>query len=220
MYKSIYISLFLLLISIMAFARHNYEVTLNPGLNEIVIKIDNKTGFNLESLQIAVPTRTLPDGFSVTHSPMRINVKNEKRSEGELLLIIEVANNTKSGKYDIPVLLKDNASHTWELNLAGELEKSLPTIHQLMANYPNPFNPETHIEYDLAGNSEFATQILIYDLLGHQVRILVNEKQPAGHYRVTWDGTNDLGKKVSSGIYFYKLNSGSFVDIRKMTLLK
>jgi hypothetical protein len=88
----------------------------------------------------------------------------------------------------------------------------------LHANYPNPFNPATQIAYELPEAGE--VRLVIYNTLGQEVRALVQGRQEAGYYRVTWDGRDAAGRQVSSGLYFYRLTSGGFVETRKMMLLK
>ena len=83
---------------------------------------------------------------------------------------------------------------------------------------PNPFNPSATIRYQLA-ESEGVT-LAIYDLLGQKVRVLVSETQPAGHYSVRWDGRNEAGQLVSSGVYLYRLEAGNFTEARKALLLR
>jgi hypothetical protein len=95
---------------------------------------------------------------------------------------------------------------------------NLPKSFALQQNYPNPFNPETWIAFDLPQAVD--VQILIYNTLGQKVRTLVNEATPAGSYKVLWDGANDHGLKVASGIYIYTIKAGSFVQSRKMTLMR
>ncbi|HET6348150.1 MAG TPA: C25 family cysteine peptidase [Candidatus Krumholzibacteria bacterium] len=90
-------------------------------------------------------------------------------------------------------------------------------------NFPNPFNPSTHIEYwvpDQRGPRQSTVSLVIYDVRGARVRTLVNATQPAGRYRVQWDGRNDDGAPVSSGIYFYRMATTNFSETRKMLLLK
>lgn len=94
----------------------------------------------------------------------------------------------------------------------------IPTDLLLYQNYPNPFNPNTTIEYDLRKSLE--VQLTIYDLLGQEVRTLVNEKQNSGRKSVTWNGTNNTGIKVSSGIYFYRIETDNFVLSKKMILIQ
>ena len=87
-----------------------------------------------------------------------------------------------------------------------------------MQNYPNPFNPVTTIRYDLP-KPELVT-LKVYDLLGQEVRTLVNERQNAGENSVFWDGQNQLGNVVGSGIYIYQFKSGGYVQGRKMLLIR
>ncbi len=93
----------------------------------------------------------------------------------------------------------------------------LPSDFKLEQNYPNPFNPTTTIKYSIPISVEtsYMTSLRIYDILGKEVATLVNERQPAGNYEVKFDGSN-----LSSGVYFYKLQSGEFVQVNKMILMK
>ncbi|MCK9212330.1 MAG: T9SS type A sorting domain-containing protein [Ignavibacteriaceae bacterium] len=98
-------------------------------------------------------------------------------------------------------------------------EIPLPASYNLEQNYPNPFNPETKISWQLAAGS-FVT-LKVYDVLGNEVATLVNEEQPAGSYQVNFNTqltTNN--KQLSSGIYFYQLRAGNFVQTKKMVLLR
>ncbi|MCK4773336.1 MAG: T9SS type A sorting domain-containing protein, partial [Candidatus Krumholzibacteria bacterium] len=93
-----------------------------------------------------------------------------------------------------------------------------PRQYILYQNYPNPFNPNTTIEYDLPRNSK--VHLMIYNALGEKIVILVDKWQPAGHYKVDWNGTNQTGKHVASGVYFYQLHTEKFVQIKKMLFVK
>ncbi|MGB7063137.1 MAG: SBBP repeat-containing protein [Candidatus Zixiibacteriota bacterium] len=88
----------------------------------------------------------------------------------------------------------------------------------LSQNYPNPFNPTTKIEFTLA-KSGFVT-LQIYDTLGRKVRTLVSEEVSSGYKSVVWDGKNEDGRDVASGVYFYQLKVGDFSEPKKMLLLK
>jgi carboxypeptidase T len=88
-----------------------------------------------------------------------------------------------------------------------------PNKYELEQNYPNPFNPSTQINYSIA--KEGFVKISIFDVLGREVKVLVNEVKTPGFYAVDFDGTN-----LSSGMYFYRMESGYFVDTKKMTLIK
>jgi hypothetical protein len=95
---------------------------------------------------------------------------------------------------------------------------SLPNKFILHQNYPNPFNPVTTLRYDLP--EQATVNIIIYDLLGREVRTLVNTTQDAGFKSVIWNATNDYGKPVSAGVYLYQIQAGEFVQTKKMVLLK
>jgi hypothetical protein len=86
-------------------------------------------------------------------------------------------------------------------------------VYSLSQNYPNPFNPSTGIRYQLAGTSD--VRLVVYDLLGREVALLIDEKQAAGNYRVNWNAAH-----FSSGVYFYRLTAGTFRETRRMLLIK
>lgn len=99
----------------------------------------------------------------------------------------------------------------------------IPTAFRLHDNYPNPFNPTTKIEYEVPSRSH--VRLVVYDILGRLVRTLVNSDHSNGHYFVAWDGTNETGRQVASGMYIYRMEaadgSGSATVLsRKMMLLK
>ncbi len=118
--------------------------------------------------------------------------------------------------------------HTnWQyINMPSKIEpltSAKVTQYQLFANYPNPFNPVTTIKYVLERTSK--VKLTVYNLLGQKVRTLVNTQQPAGKYKVQWDGRDVQGKPVASGVYVYKLQaqitSGErFVQVKKMVLMR
>jgi hypothetical protein len=103
--------------------------------------------------------------------------------------------------------------------VAGVLDiQSTPTEFALLQNFPNPFNPETTIQYNLAESADVTLQI--YNVVGQVVRTLVAERQSAGRYRVQWSGMDDRSVPVSSGIYFYKIAAGKQGEVKKLMLLK
>jgi len=94
----------------------------------------------------------------------------------------------------------------------------MPYHPGLSQNYPNPFNPSTTIRYSVPRKS--MVTIEIFNILGEKITTLVNESKPAGEYRIAWDGSDINGVKVATGIYFYRLRSGDFVEMKKMLLIK
>ena len=93
-----------------------------------------------------------------------------------------------------------------------------PVIFKLNNCYPNPFNPVTTLRYELPENG--LVNITIYDMLGREVKTLVNQIQDAGYKSVIWDATNDYSKPVSAGIYLYQIQVGNYMETKKMVLLK
>jgi polyhydroxybutyrate depolymerase len=103
-------------------------------------------------------------------------------------------------------------------NIHIENEGQHPTAFALLQNYPNPFNPVTTIRYDLPQESH--VHLVIYDILGREVKTIVNSKEQAGYRSVRWDGLNSYGQEVSAGMYFYRLETSDFSKVQKMVLLK
>ena len=103
------------------------------------------------------------------------------------------------------------------------MPERLPTTTQLLANYPNPFNPETWIPFQLSQDAE--VRLTIYDVAGKIVRKMELGHLTAGSYSQTekeiyWDGKTEKGENVSSGTYFYQIQAGSYTETRKMVILK
>jgi len=93
-----------------------------------------------------------------------------------------------------------------------------PFEYSLSQNYPNPFNPVTSIKYTLKYDSQVT--LMIYNILGQLVKELVNSYESKGFKEIFWDGTNNYGNAVSSGVYFYKIYAGDFIDQKKMVIIK
>jgi len=94
----------------------------------------------------------------------------------------------------------------------------VPSAFSLSQNYPNPFNSTTNLKYSLAKDTEVSLKI--YNMLGKEIRTLVNEKQTSGYHAIQWDGTNNFGQKVTSGIYFYTFKADGVTKTKKMIMMK
>jgi flagellar hook assembly protein FlgD len=100
-----------------------------------------------------------------------------------------------------------------------------PKTYHLYQNYPNPFNPTTKIPFTVRGSwfvvhSPIPVTLKIYNILGEKVRTLVDEPKEAGRYEAVWDGRDEDGNPVASGIYFYQLRTGDYCQTNKMILVK
>ncbi|KPJ64694.1 hypothetical protein AMJ44_12275 [candidate division WOR-1 bacterium DG_54_3] len=113
----------------------------------------------------------------------------------------------------------------FDLDLSGELRfkegkniESVPSHFSLSQNYPNPFNPQTSIRYALPQDTY--VRLVIYNILGHKVKTLVDRHESAGDKTVWWDGKNEKGDQVGSGVYFCRLKADRFSEVKKMFLVK
>ena len=106
-------------------------------------------------------------------------------------------------------------------SVGAETTSQIPDRFALLQNYPNPFNPTTTINYAIPqSHANKNVRLEVYNLLGQRIRTLVNEKRTAGYHSIQWDGKNDFGVQVSSGLFLYQLAAGSFVEAKKMLLLR
>jgi hypothetical protein len=94
----------------------------------------------------------------------------------------------------------------------------VPASYELADNYPNPFNPSTTIEYGVPEGG--AVSLAIYNVLGQKVRTLVQDYKPAGRYQITWDGLDETGRHVGTGVYLYRMTAGQTAVVKKMLLVK
>nr|MDA3813357.1 T9SS type A sorting domain-containing protein [Candidatus Cloacimonadota bacterium] len=101
-------------------------------------------------------------------------------------------------------------------------EVVIPVTTELTGNYPNPFNPTTNVNFSLKADSKVS--LIIYNVRGHKVKTLVADNMQAGYHSIVWDGRDDNGKSVSSGIYFSGFDAanklGDYTSVKKMILLK
>jgi hypothetical protein len=100
----------------------------------------------------------------------------------------------------------------------GESDSAIPAEFALQQNYPNPFNPTTTIFFDLPQDSW--VRLTVYNVLGQRIKTVTDTKYPAGSHQVIWDGRNESGDDVTSGVYFYLMETNEFTDSKKMLLLR
>ena len=122
------------------------------------------------------------------------------------------ATTASDGAYE--VFLAPNA-----ITAVGESQQfGIPGTAQLLQNYPNPFNPHTVIQYKLAEAGY--VELALYNVLGHEIRTLVDRYQEAGVHSVEWDGRNASGAGVAAGVYLYRLRAGVYERAAEMTLVR
>jgi Secretion system C-terminal sorting domain len=154
------------------------------------------------------------DGFNISGDNIRAKYWDSQSGDWKEVSNVSVNLNTGTVNFNLATVsnyvILTSSSIT---SIEDGTENTLENNYKLKQNYPNPFNPSTSIAYQLS-NSGFVS-LRIFDLLGKEVAIIVNEQQSAGNYSVNFDGSS-----LTSGMYFYELKSGNFVQIRKMMLLK
>ena len=131
------------------------------------------------------------------------------------LKITKLAKGSEFGRIIIDNLRLDQEIPS---GVAETLNENQPDF-TLYPNYPNPFNPETLISFH-SGQKKADISLRIYNILGHQIRLLAKANFSAGRHDFVWDGRDEHGQQVSSGIYIYEIESGSFKSARRMLLMK
>ena len=171
-----------------------------------------------------------PDGFRITYMATQfpagghlIDDKTDYNDSGKFVWFFGEA---PTGVYEITFYVEDVCGVMDSVKVTFDIETgigtkdglALPETCYLRQNYPNPFNPYTIIEFGLPEKSQ--VDLAVYNLLGQKIKTLINKSLPANNYVFEWDGTNDNGVKVSSGVYLYKLISGNYTETKKMIMLK
>jgi photosystem II stability/assembly factor-like uncharacterized protein len=180
-------------------------VTLERGVEPLKLWAVGQSGWIINSVDSGLTWQTIQSGITADLYEVFFPMKNRGWAVGDSGVIL---------RYDHPTSVNNSIPNV------------LPTIIQLSDAYPNPFNPSTKIKYTIPnppvssplvkGRTEegFVT-LKVYDVLGNEIATLVNEEKPAGTYELTWNAVN-----LPSGVYFYQLKAGDFVETKKMVFLK
>ncbi|MDZ7269703.1 MAG: T9SS type A sorting domain-containing protein [candidate division KSB1 bacterium] len=177
------------------------DATLTKASQALALSSDE--AFNQAGVLLGVSTEGLRQEARVILRVYPSHQKSDAEVVASLGHVYDLSNSTESAS------LKSLAAR------AGQVPASLV----LEQNFPNPFNPETSIRYNLPEAA--VVTLVIYDQLGRKVRTLVNQTaQPAGYHRAGWDGRDEAGRPVATGIYLYKITAGRHTQVRKMVLQK
>jgi predicted small secreted protein len=154
-----------------------------------------------------------------TQYPITLQIDNLMDTESSSWMIQEMLNNQVVREHSITssttITIEDQ--NIRQLKIANTTS-TLPQQFDLAQNFPNPFNPTTTIRYALP--KDVSVQLEVFNLLGQRVKVLTNGYQSAGFKTIVWDGSDQYGNAVSSGIYIYRLTAGEFTKTRKMMLMK
>ena len=181
----------------------------------------NYTGVESGDL-VFVPGTTVSSHFYSIINLLNL-VETELLAHGEVyitspwrLIQMELKNALEGANSDLTFIQKNPCEYSFAVlkkNIKDEILNEIPTTYDLKQNYPNPFNPSTTIRYLIPEPSRVV--IKVYDILGREVETLVDDEKPIGTFESVWNVTN-----LPSGIYFYRLQAGNFVETKKMVLLK
>ena len=143
----------------------------------------------------------------------------ERATNTQMPTIIAHGGIILSQQFEPPLPVEEFNPDSICISLAGIGKDIVPDNFFLTNNYPNPFNPTTSFTFGISSSIE--VKISIYNILGQKIFSYSNGKLDAGTYEFNWNGLNQIGDRVTSGIYFYEMEAGNqFRDIKKMTLLK
>lgn len=171
----------------------------------------------LTSVTGAVTVRAAADWFQQTSTGTdRIRVAAAGATAGNVLARIEVPRGI--GDVEVRNLVVNEFSFEGASYVLKGSESVLPDAYGLSDAYPNPFNPSTNISFSLPQSADI--KLSVFNILGREVKTLATGTFEAGTHTVTWDGTNDAGGSVSTGLYLYRLETPEFTETKKMMLLK
>jgi hypothetical protein len=215
-------------------APSGFNLTSTPLMEVKGTVIDENAGAVLNGLSVTV--RHLYSGAVITDTTGSSNVNdgqfsavflnplnNQSFKIGDVFKIDIHSSNGNIGFEPIQYTVTQEDVKLGRINLGDLTIRTIPKRSKLMQNWPNPFNPETWIPFQLSKAADVT--VTIYDIHGGVVRQLDLGHTPAGIYdkkfnAIYWNGTNDLGERVSSGVYFYHIQAGEFSASRKMAILK
>ena len=204
------------------------KFTNENGVIRIPVTAANTSGVISLSAEVNIGSQlefkgvkaNLPEGWQVVsnmqNGVLKLAMAGLKPLTDGTLALIEVGLSNKEASVTIDGNIKVNDAMSTTLQPINVRE--IPTDFSLSQNYPNPFNPTTNIKYAIPQDSR--VNLVVYNILGQVVRTLVDQEQQAGYYNIQWDGNNNYGSKVASGIYIYRIQAGNYSRTIKMNLIK
>ena len=208
------ITIVILLSSIIS-AQNSYSIQPGVKNNQIVLELSN---ISLTESATDLEVKLIKNSNHLTFNQTEKMIENiTQGEETEIAFTFDVDYNIGNVEADtIEFMITDNKSIY--LTKQFILQYALPTEYKLEQNYPNPFNPETRIRYTVPIDEKRKTKevsLIIYDILGNQVRTLVNEQKEPGYYEVDF-----YASSFASGVYIYRLQAENYISTKKMMVLK
>lgn len=208
------------------------------GILRVIVDLDQPASFLAYQVEFDYDPAVLAYDGAYTMFPSlggsrAVSLQRHSSESGQLILAAAVADHeaktslveiqfrvlNEDGSFSVSVKEAMIADRSKSIrHLAGARFESAPSAFVLHRNFPNPFNPETQIRFDLPDQS--VVKLEVFNILGQRVKTLMNEVLAAGTHRVTWDGTDQFGRQVSSGIYTYQIEAGHHRASRQMLMVK
>ena len=200
-------------------------VTVNSlHFNEVPLNIPATLSFDISNS--GTELLSISD-ITLGNNAFTVDITQFELNQGEEQSVEITFSPTQEIEYEseLTIFSDDNVYPEYIVTLSGsgveptDSENDVMLVTKLNGNYPNPFNPETTISFSVK-EKNVKTNITIYNLKGQKVKTLVNENIAPGNHRVVWKGQDEKGRAVSGGVYFYKMQSGNYVNYKKAILIK
>ncbi len=209
--KTIFITSILMPLILLA---QGYEIPYNSKGNSLALTVENTAAVAAKNVTVEIQNSS--SWLKLESSKIMLkDILAKQSKDAEFLFSVErFAPIGKEQK--IKALIKTADGQSWMKEIAFTI--SPPKEFHLYDNFPNPFNPTTKIAFELPVASK--VKLVIYDALGREVRTLTDDEYPAGYIELTWDGRNEVGTTVSSGVYFYRISTPKWNSVKKMVMLR
>jgi len=212
-----FLSLFMI-VSI-SYAAELPTLTLDEGANRVGLTLVNRGSADLTAVTASIDKSKLPAWLSVQCEPRTANIPQGAMARDKLFIVFMVKEAPVGAESVVPLELRDAIGNTWNYNITVKANSTKqPAADALIGNYPNPFNPDTVISYSLATSRN--ASLVVYNALGQKVRTIVDGQHEAGKFAVKWDGKDDMGRLVSSGVYYCRLMAERFTETKKMVFME
>jgi len=196
-----------------------FRIAVNENENVSQLKEVLKKIYDKKNRDIERTNNELISKYGKEIADSKINIVNDQNNKLKSIATYNIITGKQLTKTEINKKIDEDFNNMYKLNGTDDFKaskingKENALQYKLSQNYPNPFNPITNIDYNISNNG--LTTIIVYNVLGKEVATLVNEYKVKGSYKIAFDATS-----LSSGIYFYKIVSGNFMEVKKMILIK
>ena len=189
-------------------------LSLSEGTSTVALSVLNQGETDLSHVTLAVSRAALPAWLSVLETPQTVNAPKGMQAPEKLSFTFRLTNAPHDAEAQVPFTLKDDKGNAWSYSLTVRAASGKPAKTELYENTPNPFNPTTAIRFALRETGP--VNLAVFNSLGQKVRVLADGPKSAGIHTVMWDGRDEAGRSVSSGVYFCRMQAEKYSKTQKM----